>query len=209
MVNKCPNSAEIIRPILRGRDIARYHANFADLYLINTHNGIPLKNIPPIDIKQYPAIKSHLDGYWKKIKDRDDQGFTPYNLRSCAYMEEFSKQKIVWNRIASEKIFAFVDEGIFIQDSMHFFTGNHLKYLCGVLNSKLFIWLMKLIVGEAAGGNAGNSDNVRNLVIPVPKKKQEQQIELYLKKTEYKEIDLFIYSLYELSDYEIKFIESQ
>jgi len=88
LIKKDAKSAEIIRPILRGRDIARYKVNFSDLYLINTHNGIPLKNIPPIDIKKYPAIKKHLDSYWDKINNRDDQGITPYNLRSCAYMED-------------------------------------------------------------------------------------------------------------------------
>ena len=89
LIKKEPKSAEIIRPILRGRDIARYQVNFADLYLINVHNGISSKNIPPVDIKNYPAIKKHLDKYWDKIRDRDDQGITPYHLRSCAYMNVF------------------------------------------------------------------------------------------------------------------------
>ena len=33
-------TAAIIRPILRGRDIKRYGYNWADLWLINTHNGV-------------------------------------------------------------------------------------------------------------------------------------------------------------------------
>jgi hypothetical protein len=78
-----------IRPILRGRDINWYGYEFADLYLINTHNGIPSKNIPPIDINTYPAIKEHLDTYWDKIITRDDKGVSPYNLRSCAYTDDF------------------------------------------------------------------------------------------------------------------------
>jgi hypothetical protein len=52
IIAKDNKSAEILRPILRGRDIARYQTNFADLYLINTHNGIPSKNIPPIDVEK-------------------------------------------------------------------------------------------------------------------------------------------------------------
>ena len=36
---------ELIRPILRGRDIKRYGYDFADLYLINTHNGVKEKGI--------------------------------------------------------------------------------------------------------------------------------------------------------------------
>ncbi|WP_042007104.1 hypothetical protein, partial [Capnocytophaga canis] len=84
---------ELIRPILRGRDIKRYGYDFADLWLINTHNGVKEKAIKPINIEDYPAIKSHLNLYYDKLKKRADKGDTPYNLRNCAYIEEFSKQK--------------------------------------------------------------------------------------------------------------------
>ena len=81
-------TAELIRPILRGRDIKRYGYDWAGLWLINTHNGVKGK-YPPIDIKDYPAVKKHLDSYWDKIEKRDDKGVTPYNLRNCAYMDFF------------------------------------------------------------------------------------------------------------------------
>jgi type II restriction/modification system DNA methylase subunit YeeA len=84
LIAKDPKSAEIIRPILRGRDIKRYSYEFADLWLINTHNGIRNKGIPPVDINQYPAIKAHLDKYYPKISKRYDKGDTAYNLRNCA-----------------------------------------------------------------------------------------------------------------------------
>ena len=61
-----------------------------------------------------------------------------------------------------EKQFALVDKGIYIQDSMHFFTGKHLKYLSATLNSKLFRFLMYLIVGNAAGENAGRTSSFTN-----------------------------------------------
>ena len=70
----------LIRPILRSRDIKRYKAEWAGLYVLNVHNGIKEKIIPPIDIKEYPAIKAHLDQYWDKIAKRSDKGNTPYNL---------------------------------------------------------------------------------------------------------------------------------
>ena len=70
---------ELIRPILRGRDIKRYGYEWAGLWLINTHNGIKGR-IPRIDINDYPAVKAHLDQYWDKIsKGRADKGDTPYN----------------------------------------------------------------------------------------------------------------------------------
>ena len=83
---------ELIRPILRGRDIKRYGYNWAELWLINTHNGVKGR-IPRVRIEDYPAIKAHLDHYWSKIKDRADQGDTPYNLRNCAYLRISISQK--------------------------------------------------------------------------------------------------------------------
>ena len=80
-------TAELIRPILRGRDIKRYGYVENGLFLINTHNGIRGK-LPRIDINEYPAVKAHLDRYWDKISARADKGDTPYNLRNCAYLDE-------------------------------------------------------------------------------------------------------------------------
>lgn len=85
-------TAELIRPILRGRDIKRYGYDWANLWLINTHNGIKGR-IPRINIEDYPAVKAHLDQYWDKIRDRADQGDTPYNLRNCAYLRISINQK--------------------------------------------------------------------------------------------------------------------
>ncbi|MEN9596561.1 MAG: hypothetical protein RL236_995, partial [Pseudomonadota bacterium] len=85
-----PKSAEIIKPILRGRDIKSYVTEWAGLWLINSHNN------PPVKIDNYPAIKKHLDGYFSQLEKRSDKGLTPYNLRQCAYLKEFEKEKISW-----------------------------------------------------------------------------------------------------------------
>ena len=135
---------DLIRPILRGKDIKRYEYSFANLYLINTHNGVKEKNIPRIDIKDYPAVKEHLDSYWKQIEKRADQGDTPYNLRNCAYMDEFNKPKIVWARLmrlSKSDLDAFprfcsVPEGFFIVDSLCFFSGSDIDTLAKELNSE-------------------------------------------------------------------------
>jgi len=209
LIAEDPKSAEIIRPLLRGRDIKRYGYEFANLYLITTFPSLK------INIDMFPAIKKHLLSFgYDRLKQTGEKNARKKTNNkwfetqdSISYWEDFYKQKIAWNRIASEKLFSHIDEGIFIQDSMHFFTGNHLKYLCGILNSKLFIWLMNIIVGEAAGGNAGNADNVKNLKIPFPILMQEQQIEKFLQTKEYKKIDILVYKLYGLDKEEIEFIE--
>ena len=88
-------TAELIRPILRGRDIRRYGYKWAELWIINIHNGIKGK-LPRIKIEDYPAIKAHLDLYWDKISKRTDKGDTPYNLRNCAYMDVYNSPLKDW-----------------------------------------------------------------------------------------------------------------
>ncbi|MCB5009424.1 type II restriction endonuclease, partial [Streptococcus mutans] len=119
-----------------------------------------------------------------------------------------NKQKIAWNRIASKKSFGLIDEGIYIQDSMHFITGENIEYLAATLNSSLFIWLMNSIVGESAGGNAGNADNVKNLRILKPTNEIDCKITELLKNNDSESIDRLINQLYLLTEEEIQFISS-
>ena len=145
LISVDPKSAEIIRPILRGRDIKRYGYEFTDQYLIATHNGYRDDNgneILPIDINDYPAVKAHLDEYWFVISVRTDKGVTPYNLRNCAYMDDFAKQKIVWKRIGSILRFAYDETGCFGLDSTCIATSEHAKYLTGYLNSLIGNYLL-------------------------------------------------------------------
>ena len=129
---------ELIRPILRGRDIKRYGYEWADLWLINTHNGVK-ERIPRIRIEDYPAVKAHLDQFWDKIKDRADQGDTPYNLRNCAYLEEFSKPKICWASVGQTS-YSLIPPGYLLLDTNYFFAIDSPYYLLILLNSKLVTW---------------------------------------------------------------------
>ena len=129
---------EIIRPILRGKDIKRYGYDFADLYLINTHNGVKEKGIKPINIEDYPAIKAHLDSYYSQLEARADQGDTPYNLRNCAYIEDFSKQKIVYPNMTKYMPFLLDNEGFCTNQKCFIVTGESLPYLTAFFNSNIF-----------------------------------------------------------------------
>ncbi len=155
ILEKCVNDEErertaaIIRPILRGRDVARYRYNWADLWLINTHNGIKGK-LERIHIEDYPAIKQHLDCYWDKVMPRADQGDTPYNLRNCAYLDDLNKTKIVWIELSDESKFAICDDYIPL-NTVFFLTGQHLSHILGLLNSKLIHWYFKNCIGTSSG----------------------------------------------------------
>jgi len=157
---------ELIRPILRGRDIKRYGYDWADLWLINTHNGIKGK-LDRIRIEDYPAVKAHLDQYWDKISTRADKGDTPYNLRNCAYLDDFSKPKIVWKRIGSILRFSYDDRGCFGLDSTCFASGSQLAYLTCVLNSKIGHYLLKDSPCTGTGDLLISVQAIEPLMIPM------------------------------------------
>ena len=126
---------------MRGRDIKRYGYEWAGLYLIATHNGYG--KIPRIDIDDYPAVKKHLDSHWTEISKRSDKGDTPYNLRNCAYMDDFAKPKIVWADLARTGNAFIYDEECFTSPNTTYLIASNdkliLKYLIGILNSKAIL----------------------------------------------------------------------
>ena len=211
LIAQDPKSAEIIRPILRGRDIKRYGYDFADLYLINTHNGVKEKGIKRIHIEDYPAVKAHLDLYYPQLEKRADQGDTPYNLRNCAYIEDFFKHKIIWKIIGNEIAFSIEKEGLMVNNACYLLTGEHLEYIVAFLNSKPIKWfsiqtnMNKTGVGDMQIG----AQNIVIFPIPMPQAKYEKIIIDLFQNKEYQKIEQIIYELYSFSEEEIKFIENQ
>ena len=204
-------TAELIRPILRGRDIKRYGYNWADLWIINIHNGI--KDVKPrIDINEYPAVKAHLDLYWDKISKRADKGDTPYNLRNCAYLEDFNKPKIIWKRIGSILRFSYDVNGHFGLDSTCFATGQHMEYLCCILNSLMGHYMFKDSPKTGTGDLLVSVQAIEPIMIPLNKEIEKlfkklliEVLEQDPKKAE-KEINRLAFKLYDLSPEEIRYI---
>lgn len=145
-------TAEIIRPILRGRDIKRYGYSWSGLWLINTHNGTK-EGLERIHIDDFPSVKEHLDKYWLSIEKRLDKGDTPYNLRNCAYLDEFSKPKIVWAELSrTGNSFAYSDDGAMVLNTCYILSFNdnerhekELNTLLGFLNSKVALFYLDII----------------------------------------------------------------
>ena len=159
-------SADILKPILRGQDIDRYRANWAGLWLIDNHNGY--NNIPPVQVTDYPAVKKHLDQYYNTLAARHDKGITPYNLRNCAYHAEFSKRKLFWMDMSDRGRFCLSDSTVFCNDKGFILTGPSLRYLCAVLNSRLVSWLMER-TGLTTGMGLVQWKKFAVEAIPIPK----------------------------------------
>ena len=142
---------ELIRPILRGRDIKRYGYIDNGLYLINVHNGIKGR-VPRIKIEDYPAIKTHLDKYWDNISKRADKGDTPYNLRNCAYLDDFYKPKIIFPNMTKYMPFVYDNKSYLTNQKCIIITGNKVAFLTAFLNSSLFKYCFRDSFPELQGG---------------------------------------------------------
>ena len=222
LIAEDPRSAEIIRPILRGRDIKRYGYDFKQTYLIVTHNGNKIKGIPPVNINDYPAVKKHLEKYLDKLEKRQDRGDTPYNLRNCVYMDEFSKTKIIYPCIMRDgPHFMYDSEGKFFTPAPgNIITGEHLQYLIGFLCSNItYFALRKFYMG---GGIEGELKTNRLLILPIPKfsgSETDKNIELLVMKINKEieknnnqllsEIDSLVAEKYRLTDEEKSFISKE
>ena len=202
---------ELIRPILRGRDIKRYGYNWANLWLINSHNGIRGK-LERIHIEDYPAVKEHLDQYWDKISKRADKGDTPYNLRNCAYLEDFSKPKVMWKIIGCNINFSFDETNKVCNNAVDIMTGkrNQLLQFVGLMNSKLFDWYLKLTTeAEVQGGGIQlyvTTLEKTLLKLDFPNNLNEVTEQRLNGLVSDEDVDKTIYSLYNLTKEEIDFI---
>ena len=200
-------TVELIRPILRGRDIKRYGYDWAGLWLINTHNGV--KGVKPrIDINEYPAVKEHLDKYWDKISTRADKGDTPYNLRNCAYVDDFSKPKIVWGNLNLKASFAFLPDNSFVNAPSPMIVPAS-KYLLGILNSKIADYYIRNLGVTRNGGYFEYKPMfVEQLPVPIMNEFSSFIEELVEQKKE-KRIDEIAYEIYGLTQEEIAYVESK
>lgn len=226
-------TAKLIRKMLRGRDIKRYSYEWAGLWVINTHNGYKNQNgekVEVINIEYYPSLKKHFDEFYPQLEKRTDKGLTPYNLRNCAYIEEFEREKIVYSEIVRKPQFYLDTKLNFYAEATSFIlTGENLKYLIAFLNNDFVAFIFKTFY---AGGNLGENgfrykkafleklpipkinskneklaDELINLVDEILKAK-EQNKNANTQELENK-INSLVYKLYNLTEDEIKIIENK
>ena len=181
---------QIIKPILRGRDIYRYGYKWAGLWLIKIESRWTNKNrnkkAPEVFFKEsYPGVYKHLKtfestkGKGKGLYNRDDQGDYWWELRDCDYYPEFEKEKIVYSDIADRLLFVYDGQKIYANNTVYFLNiGN--KYLLAVLNSMVMYFYYRQISSQL--GNAALrafTIYVEQLPIPkISKPKQKPFIEL-------------------------------
>ncbi|MEP2023544.1 MAG: Eco57I restriction-modification methylase domain-containing protein [Reichenbachiella sp.] len=155
LIEKDRNSAEIIMPLLRGKDLTAWYPDYKNLWLINAHNGVKQKNINRLNIEiDYPAIYEWLSNFKSQLIKRRDKGDHWTNLRNCAYLEDFDKPKILYPEITKYIPFIYDEEDHFYANNKNFIlSGERLKYLTCFLNSKIFKYCFLDNFPELQGGS--------------------------------------------------------
>lgn len=167
LIAKDKKSAELIKPLLRGRNLDKYSCAISNEYIINSHNN------PPIQIEEYPAIKEHLDLFIDKLSVRYDKGNTPYNLRNCKYLSSFENPKIIYPEFSSSSLFSYDEKKSYLLDTSWFIDcGN--KYLLACLNSKL-IWHYLEYISSSLGTASLRMKKIFVEQIPIPQISEVEQ----------------------------------
>jgi len=236
LIEKCPKSVDIIRPILRGRDIKRYNIEFSDLWLLFIPWHFPLHNDPSIKgasskaeeafREQYPGVYNHLyknkEGLMKRNVAETGIRYEWYALQryGANYWKEFSKPKITWGNLALKSQFAFSEVDFVINAPSPFISTDNL-YLLAVLNSKVGEYYIKSLGVARNGGYIEFKPMfVEQLPVPIISNNQHQVISELVKKillnkkdgiatdTLEKELNCIIYDIYNLTRDEKMFLES-
>ena len=234
LIQKDPKNSELLKPILRGRDTRRYYYKKSNLFVIST---FPALNI---SIDNYPFIKEYLSNYLPKLNQtgeffKNKEGVNEKTRKktpnkwfevqdSVAFYKDFIKPKIVFSEIVSEPQFFYDEENYYPEATVFFISGEKLKYLTALLNSKFVTFLFKnfYMGGDLVGKIRYKKVFLEQVPIPYPEKNDENEIEekvdkiLSIKKENpntdisilEKEIDQMVYQLYGLTQEEIAIVEN-
>jgi adenine-specific DNA-methyltransferase len=218
------SAEEVIKPLFRGREIDKYFSKSSNSYIIGTFPALKL------DIKKYPSVENHLLAFGKaKLEQSGNAGSRKKSSNqwfetqdTIAFWKELSLPKIIWKRIGSKLRFCYDETGFCSLDSTCIATGKHLKYLVGVLNSKLIENELHRFAPKTGTGDLIISVQALSpLQIPIPTPEQESKMnELVDKiiaqkqkgedtKTNETLIDKMVYELYDLTPEEVDIIEGK
>ena len=234
--NERVRTAELIRPILRGRDIKRYGYDWAGQWLIYIPWHFPYQFDESITgasekaekafKEQYPAVYNHMLEYKEPLSKRNkaETGirYEWYAMQrwGAKYWEDFSKPKIIWGEISDKSKFAFDFLGEYIPEATSFYMkGECIEYLLSALNSSVSEWLFsKVGTTTGVGTIRWKKYTIEQLIVA---KLSTEQLNTHLAafndlkvgKMSITDFECFsnklMYDVYKLTSDEIQYIENQ
>jgi type II restriction/modification system DNA methylase subunit YeeA len=224
LINQDSKSADIIKPLLRGRDIQKYYPNFQDLYLITT---FPTKKY---NIDDFPAIKEYLLTFGKRLEQSGKKGSRKKTNNkwfetsdNIAYWQDFEKPKIIYPNMTKFLYFMIdLEDNYYHNDKSFHLVSDHIFWLVSFFNSNLFKYCFRDNFPELLGGtrelrkvffeqisvkkvsNKEEKPFIKIVTEILAEKKANPQADTSELE---REIDLLVYKLYGLTEEEIKIIE--
>ena len=152
LVEKSIKNSEIIKPIIRGRDISKYNYSFNNIYCVFVHNGNLSLNLPAINCENdYPSIFEYLLSFGDKIINRPSQGRHWPNVPTN-YLKEFNAEKLIWGELSDKPKFAYDNSSSLTEATVFNLTGDNIKYVLTILNSKLCQWYFETFTTTSGMG---------------------------------------------------------
>ena len=220
LIREHKTSAEILKPILRGRDVKRWCVEPQDLWLIFTRRGI--------DIKKYPAIYEHLLPLKKQLMPGTPGGRKPgryewYEIQdNIAYWQEFEQTKLVVPAISGTVNVALDREGFFSNNKTSIFVCDDAVFVSAVVNSKVAFWFTQKVFATKQGGFYDFEPRYSSQwPIPAVTAEKQKPVERLVERilaakaqdpsadvsSLEQEIDKLVYALYGLTAEEIELVE--
>ncbi len=176
LIREDPRSAELLKRVVRGRDVHPYRVDWAGLWLIATFPAAG------VNVDDYPAIRRWLSSFGKRLHQTGEK--LPGGLRarkktqhawwelqdSCAYYAEFERPKLIWIELADRGRFALDRKRLFVEATAFMATStsaDDLTWLCAVLNSALASWWVRT-TAPTSGAGATRWKKVYVETLPLP-----------------------------------------
>lgn len=190
LLSEDASSSDVIKPLLRGKDIKRWAYKHKDFYTLFIPWHFPLHDNPDVTgnsivaekafKEKYPAVYGHLNNYKLELSSRNQAEtgirYEWYALQryGADFYKEYEKEKIVWMEISDRGNYAYDSSGMYITNSAYFLSGDNLKYLLAVLNSKVADYYFFQVTAVIAGGRKRYTKQYVEQ-IPVPQISKEEQ----------------------------------
>lgn len=179
LINEDKKNSEVIKPMLRGKNINKWYANFNEEYLIFTRGDFDLKNYPYIE-KYLSQYKSELMpkkvNAPKNAPGRKTGSYEWYQLQDqAAYYKDFLKPKILWNEIAYQINGVLDNKKYYLNNKCYFIISEkyNIKYILAVFNSNISNFLIKQLANSLKNGYNIGKNFVEQIPIVLPLEENE------------------------------------
>lgn len=178
------SASEILRPFIQGRGMISFGKPDTASYLLFIPKGFTMKafGLNPEDKEDrkkmpkeqeawewfertYSSVAHWLIQFKNDASNRSDKGDYWWELRACAYYDEFSLPKLFYQTFQVRPCFIYSDQSVFCNNSMWFLSIKD-KALLALLCSRMGWWLISNYCPRIQNGYQLIWDNFKQISIP-------------------------------------------